>query len=248
MQMAAVRGLGDLMRRSGAEEILFVSEGDNPAVHEAPAVFSVWLRGLPHRLVDGRHTAVAPARTAIVLIAPGDLPARGHYIRPAGDQLQIEEFALRPGEGAYLRRVLTRLDNAIQPPRAAGAARLGNGVEIIGYGWQGQAAPGAVVQWELWWRPGGPAPDAAEYHFFNHLVDASGDRWGQQDGASLPAGNWRANDRVVSFFSLPVVAEAPQGPFWVRTGMYRYPDLADVPLLDEAGNPAGEWVTLGPLE
>jgi 4-amino-4-deoxy-L-arabinose transferase-like glycosyltransferase len=246
MQMAAVRDLREAMQRAGAGEALFVSDGDNPATQQTPAVFSVLLRGLPYRLVNGQTTAVLPAHTSIVIIAPGDLRARERYLQPAGDQLQVEVFGLRPGEGEYLRRVLVPAQAPVRPPQSVDGAVLANGVEIIGYGSRGSAAPGSEVQWEVWWQPGGPAA-SPEYHFFNHLVDGAGNRWGQQDGASYPIAMWREGDRIVSYFTLPITAEAPERPFWVRVGMYSYPDLAGVPVLDVAGNPAGDGVRLGPL-
>ena len=46
---------------------------------------------------------------------------------------------------------------------------------------------------------------------------------------------------VVSFFYLDWPGETAE-PYLVRTGVYRYPSLENVPLMDAAGNPAGEAV------
>ena len=59
-QMQAVSQARQRMDETGAEEILFVSDGDDPASEEAPAVFSVLLRELPHRLINGQTAAVLP--------------------------------------------------------------------------------------------------------------------------------------------------------------------------------------------
>lgn len=47
---------------------------------------------------------------------------------------------------------------------------------------------------------------------------------------------WRLDDLVVSYFALP------PGGAQVRAGMYAFPSLAPVAVLDGAGNPAGEWL------
>ncbi|MBI3361610.1 MAG: glycosyltransferase family 39 protein [Chloroflexi bacterium] len=244
MQSAVLREMRARMAEDGADEVLFVGEGDNPAVDEAPAVFDVLLRNVPHRFVDGRAAAVLPPRPAIVIIAQGDLPARDRYLAWAGGDARIESFQLRPGEGEYARLVLKPTGEVFPPHKAPDGSRLANGVEILGYDWRGNAAPGGEIAWEVWWRTGQPG---ADYHFFNHLVDANGARWGQEDGVSFPSNHWREGDRVISFFTLQISPDAPANPYWVRVGIYTYPDLTNVPVLDAAGNPAGDAVRIGPL-
>jgi hypothetical protein len=92
-----------------------------------------------------------------------------------------------------------------------------------------------TAAWQLYWHPGAN-PDPVEYHFFNHLLDGDGQRIGQQDEAVFWPLQWRAGDSIVSVFVLPWAAEAA-GSFSMRTGIYRYPSLENVPLLDVAGNP-----------
>ena len=89
-------------------------------------------------------------------------------------------------------------------------------------------------------------PEAADYHIFNHLLDAAGARVTQADGAAFAARQWRAGDGVVSRFVLPVPADVAP-PLTMRVGMYRFPSLESVPVLDEAANPAGDFVEI-PLE
>ena len=81
---------------------------------------------------------------------------------------------------------------------------------------------------------------------FNHLLDAAGTRVTQADGAAFAARQWRAGDGVVSRFVLPVPADVAP-PLTMRVGMYRFPSLESVPVLDEAANPAGDFVEI-PLE
>jgi len=44
---------------------------------------------------------------------------------------------------------------------------------------------------------------------------------------------------VISRFWLPLSSE-PQRPLTMRVGMYRFPSMENVPLLDEAANPVAD--------
>ncbi len=96
--------------------------------------------------------------------------------------------------------------------------------------------------WDLFWRTA-DNPDAADYHIFNHLLDAGGARLAQADAAAFAGPQWRTGDVVVSRFVLPVPAGVAP-PLTMRVGMYRFPSLESVPVLDEAANPAGDAVEL----
>ncbi len=65
----------------------------------------------------------------------------------------------------------------------------------------------------------------------------------QADGAAFAPWQWRAGDTVVSRFWLALDGALADSAT-VRTGMYTYPEIGEVPLLDVAGNPyapAVEW-------
>jgi 4-amino-4-deoxy-L-arabinose transferase-like glycosyltransferase len=218
--------VAEAAKRAGAEDILVVSDGSDPAVDLAPAVFSVLLHDAPHRFVDARTTAVFPAGPATVILWPGAQPAQELYQRWGGGQW-AGTVPLRTGEGvAYLARASGL---ALGVPRAREAsALLANGAELLGSGGDAQV-------WQLWWR----APDGGageDYHVFAHLLDANGARTAQADQATLRTLDWRSGDLVVDYFAL-----GGHGGV-VRAGMYAWPSLAPVAVLDAAGNPAGEWI------
>ena len=81
----------------------------------------------------------------------------------------------------------------------------------------------------------------------NHVIDNQGGRWGQMDGVGFAASSWRVGDTVMTWFDIPIAGEAPFPPYTLRVGMYTYPDVVGVSVLDVAGNPAGEFVDLGPV-
>ena len=90
-------------------------------------------------------------------------------------------------------------------------------------------------------------PAGSDFHWFNHLLDGAGYRWGQADGVGFPASEWRVGDTVIIWFDIDISPEAPQAPYTIRSGIYTYPGIVNVSLLDVAGNPAGEFVELGPI-
>jgi hypothetical protein len=115
--------------------------------------------------------------------------------------------------------------------------RLANGVTLVGYDRPVEVEGG--VRWQVHWETG--AAGEADYHFFNHLMDGDGRRVGQADAAAYPARQWRTGDRVVSRYTVSRPGEAA-GPLWMRTGMYTYPAVENVPVLDVAGNPCADAV------
>jgi len=227
--------------------VVVVSPGDDPNVDEWPAVFDVLLRDVPHRFVDGTHAALFPGAPAALLITPGADAAAQVYAQ-AGVLGPADDLPARPGDAPFrVARLGGGPGLALSP--VAEPRTLANGVELVGYRFSGGIGPGQSLEWWIAWRVLWPPSDpATDYHIFNHLVDASGVRWSQKDAGTVPAKDWAAGDLVVQVLRLEVEPGAGPGPFWMRVGMYTYPGLQNQPVLDVAGNPAGEAVMLGPLE
>jgi 4-amino-4-deoxy-L-arabinose transferase-like glycosyltransferase len=221
-------------RAAGQPEVLVVSEGAQPGLDLAPSVFDVLLGATPHRFVDGRTTAVFPAGPATVLLWPAQVdygwPVAALYRAwGGGDWGQI--IPLRQGEGQALIAVSPGAQPVVPRPLAA-PALLANGVVLLG---SGRAAGG----WQLWWQAPGPLP-GDHYQVFAHLLDAAGQRLAQVNGPTYPPDAWRAGDLVANRFALP------EGGSVVQAGMYAYPSLQPVEVLDAADNPAGQWLTFPP--
>jgi hypothetical protein len=104
------------------------------------------------------------------------------------------------------------------------------------------------VRWTLYVGVDADPPPDTDFHWFNHLVDGEGNRWGQSDGVGYPASEWRVGDTIAIWFDIAVSPDGPPPPYRIRTGMYTYPDITNVPLVDAAGDPAGDFVELGPLQ
>jgi hypothetical protein len=223
--------VASLSRQLDAPDIVVVSDGTDTWNDDTPAVFDTLPHGVPHRFIDGRTTAVFPGGPAAVIL----WPVAGGYAWPIEELYQswgegqwAAKVPLRAGEGeARIAEGAGNLPPVPSPSEAS--ALLANGAEVLGTG-------SAGVGWQLWWLAPGPRPGEA-YHLFAHLLDASGSRIAQEDAPTYPGAAWRAGDLVVSQFALPVGAS-------IRAGMYAYPSLSPVLVLDAAGNPAGDFLLL----
>ncbi len=218
---------------SGAPEALVVGEGSAPSVDELPAIFDVLLRDrLPYRFVDGRVSAVFPMYKSMLLVAPGAGQATKWYdVWPSAELL--DGFQLRTGDGSWPESPL----ETIPAPRL-----LQNGIELQGYKW----SPGATtsnlwLQWQVLWK------GESDTHFYVHLLDAEGAQLGQLDGEGFATASRKVGDRVVTLFDITQDRQETEGALWARVGMYTFPDMVGIPVIDAAGNPMTADVSLGPL-
>jgi hypothetical protein len=201
----------------------------------------VLLRDTPHRFVDVDRSALFPAHTAVVLLDQrqisqtwtGDL-----YLEAAASSTEIP---LRPGEGAYTilelpAQAKPQPDYPREPPDL-----LANWVNLLGHDELQRLDPETGL-WQIHWRTG-DNPDPSSYQFFNHLLDQNGQRIAQADAAAFAPWQWRAGDTLISRFLISW-PEAQDAPASMRVGMYHFPSLENVPLLDIAGNPFVDAATL----
>jgi hypothetical protein len=118
---------------------------------------------------------------------------------------------------------------------------------MLAFHYDGERGTDGTVLLSLAWWLDGPPPRGIDYHTFAHLVDGDGKRWGQQDMSSFPTAYWRTGDLMVTHFQIQTDPEAPSGEYWMHFGMYSYPEVVNVPVLDAAGNPAADIVVVGPI-
>ena len=236
MTLRAAERAEAVRQETQAAEILLASDAEDPQLAEFAAVYDVLHRDTPHRFVDVTRSALFPQAAAVVLLDRQMTgPAVDLYARAAGATTSIP---LRAGEG-QLRIMALPGQSAPSPEIAYNAPFLfSNFVKLFGYDLE--RLEDDIWLWRLYWRPADhPRPE--DYHFFNHLLDSSGGRVSQKDAAAFPARQWRAGDVVVSHFRLDLPPDAAP-PYVMRIGLYLYPDMENVPLMDVGGNPLGDAV------
>ena len=243
--LAAARQAEELQAKTEGAELITLLPGADPRYDGQAAVFDVLLGPGP-RPVDGRQALVFPARPVVYLANPGAEPALA-MLAEMGAEVE-PPLPLRAGSDAAYR-FFRRQPAAVDAPHSweGDPARWASGVTLLGYDWTGDPQPGGTVRWTLYWQIEGIPPVEGGLHWFNHLVDSEGTRWGQMDGVGLPVSEWRVGDVVLTWFDIAISDDAPPPPYFVRSGMYTYPDIVTISLLDVAGNPAGQFIKLGPI-
>ena len=235
-QSAANHALS-LAEETGATEILVVGKGHSIVVDEEPAIFDVLLRGrMAYRFVDSTAGALFPPHPAVAIVSPkAGEAAKWYQSWPAADS--GEGYALVTLDGSWPQEGL----QAVPGPRL-----FENGIEFQGYAWQNGAAPGTSHRLWLLWQVLWQGPE--DTHFFVHLLDGEDQLVGQQDTEGYPTAYRRKGDRIVSLFDIRDHNKAAGSPQWARTGLYLYPQVLNIPVIDDAGNtvtdavmiPAGE--------
>jgi hypothetical protein len=181
-----------------------------------------------------RSSALFPAEAAVVLLDGRDTtqPWTGDLYQQAASSTQ--EIPLRPGEGSFYVLSLNSDAGPLPAEPLDPTLLLANWVKLIGSD-QLQRLDPETGLWQLHWQTG-DNPDPAQYQFFNHLLDKNAARIGKSDDAAYTPGLGYSGDTIVSRFLIPW-PETAAPPHTMRVGMYRYPSLENVPLIDEAGNP-----------
>ncbi len=242
LTLRAVKSAEQMARELGGS-IVMMADGDNVEADNIASIWDVLVDpAFDPRVVDRRGAAVYPAGAAVLVNAPGE----------AADWPAITLSPLRPGEGRYQLQKWAG-DAAPVPLLSGGLSPLGpdrwaNGVRLVAARPVGNLQPGNTFRWQLTWRVNSLPPPGADYHWFNHLVDEADKRVGQMDGVGFPSRSWRVGDTVVTWFDVPIAPDAAPGAYKMRVGMYTYPDIQNVPVVDSAGNPVSDAVEVGPLE
>jgi hypothetical protein len=216
---------------TGASEVLVVGLGDSVVVHEGPAIFDILLRAgaTRYRFVDGDTAAVFPPHPSIVLLRPGAGEAERWYAAWT-PELIAGGYRLLSLDGSWPA-------GDVEPVQ--GQRLFENGIEVQGYSWEVDS--GRAEFWALWqvlWLQ----PD--DTHFFVHVKDEEGSLLGQGDAAGYPVHYRRRGDRVLSRFDIDVDRGTVVEHLSARVGLYYYPQVKNLRVLDSEGNPAADAIVL----
>jgi hypothetical protein len=223
-----------------ASEVLVVGQGDSIVVDQIPAIFDVLLRGrVAYRFVDGESAAVFPANRSVALVSPDAGEAAGWYGAWPTRELR-DGFRLVELDGSW-PQAPPWSEDPLEP--VGGPRTFQNGIEFQHYAWEaGQEGSGRFwLQWQVLWL----SPD--DTHFFVQVLDGEERLWGRQDSAGYPTEFRQKGDRVLTRFDITISEGTSGMPHWGRAGTYLYPQVVNVPVIDNAGNPVGDTVVMGPL-
>lgn len=201
-------------------DVIVISSGEVAPYDEDPAVWSVLLDPAPSlRFVDGRRTAVVPARpvTELITVQPDLRACAAPDCSGATNGISFEP---RPGGPRFLVRTAAPdpwagMITPVEPVRFA------NGARLTGY----VVLPGEVL---LRYRLPGPVP--ADFQVFVHALSDTGARLAQADRPGWPGRYWRADDTLYLWFALDLPDAADRllaGMYAVEDGSYRNIEVLD---------------------
>jgi len=145
-------------------------------------------------------------------------------------------------------------------------ANLDNRIALVGArartGWHGRDAnweeplaveAGRALHLTLTWRALASPRDS--YTVFIHLIDGAGRYVAGHDytplGGACPTylwfPKWLPGQTLIDPYRLVLPADVPPGDYWLEVGMYGMTSLRRLPVVDLAGNMAGDRVILGPV-
>jgi hypothetical protein len=132
-----------------------------------------------------------------------------------------------------------------------GGVNFANNVVFSGYSTSGGFYPGEYLGvWLGWWLHGPPQEDV-DYHFSVQIlqhIDQDTRLISQDDHVAFPANYWQGGDMVLSYFLLPLPLHLPSGNYSLQAGMYSYPDIVSVPVIDSSGQSVDTSAKLTRLE
>lgn len=206
-------------QQNGGEVIVLVPNAD-PAVNEEAAILHFALLGQPHRFSDAASgLIVCPQNRCQYLIGPGGAQASDYLTPQALSQMQLDQrYSVAT---LNLSQALPASLHPI-PNTPLGA----NGVQFTAYAIQRQ--PDKLRVWH--WLTVVNAPPRQDYHWYNHVLNAAGQKIAQRDSGGVAPANWRAGDQLLHWFDIPLTAEQSRQITSLRIGSYEYPNVKSVML------------------
>ena len=110
-----------------------------------------------------------------------------------------------------------------------------------------EPGPGSTLRLTLYWQA--QAEMEQDYTVFVHLLDAEGRLVAQHDGqpgeGSLPTSSWVEGEVIADEHPLRLDPNLPPGSYRLEVGLYLWPTMERLPVLDGAGQVQGDKVVLG---
>lgn len=226
----------------------------------------------PGQFVRDQVDLVLPASAPV---GPQAVRVRLSWLRPDGSKLKVRWWLLPMGESLNLNwlEVTEKEGRVFEAPEVQQpvGANLDNKVKLLGYNtslpkesnhpsglqWSRQQcaarAQACLVHFDFYWQ--GLSEMEQLYFVFLHLVDGQGQIVAQQDkGPGLrgkePTTSWLPGEIIADPVDLTLPPDLFPGHYTLRLGMYlpSAPNGSRLPVLDQTGQPAGDFVEIGTIE
>lgn len=206
-------------------------------------------------------------------VGPEVLRVRLSWLRPDGSRLKVRWWRLPVGESLNLNwlEVTEKEGRIFEAPELQHPvnANLDNKAKLLGYNtsldkesklqpglrWSREQcaaqAEACSVHFDFYWQ--GLSEMDQLYFVFLHLLDGQGQIVAQQDkGPGLrgkePTTSWLPGEVIADPVDLTLPPDLSPGHYTLRLGMYLPPEGPRLPLVDQTGQSAGDFVEIGTLE
>jgi len=151
-------------------------------------------------------------------------------------------------EGGRLRPVSEK--RLFEPPLVQHpmTANFASQIALLGYDLAPhELEPGSTLRLTLYWQA--QAEMEQDYTVFVHLLDAEGrlvaQHDGQPGGGNLPTSSWVGGEIIADEHPLGLDPNLPPGSYRLEVGLYLWPTMERLPVLDGAGRVQGDKAVLG---
>jgi hypothetical protein len=194
------------------------------------------------RWLTGGETLVLPAEGHALFLLPRSASADQAWLRSFLPANKLVDAVEGPDgqDAVHVYRIGRDADLAPAHPLTA---NLGQVARVQGYDIVDTEGSPGEVQVAVWWRVLA-RPVQGDLGPVARLTDAWGFFWGEHSPFHYPGEQWTPGETIVDLLSIPVGVGAPPGDYRVRFSLYSAQVGAALPVLDEAGAYAGQWVDL----
>jgi hypothetical protein len=189
-----------------------------------------------------------PIAQRFVLTMPADISVGAYQLEMRVAATQLKEFLTiyqgddtSPVERVTLGYVVVPWQGEMGDARPVGA-NLGDQITLLSFAAPDTVSPGAGFDITLYWEAQRSSDE--DYVVFVHLLDAGGQLVASHDGPPMdgrfPTTAWIAGEIVPDIHRLAINPEIPAGTYWLQVGMYRWPSLERLVVMEGPGVEASE--------
>ena len=168
------------------------------------------------------------------------------YSAGAANKATPQDFALENYAGLFDAQTTPGQFAQQNEPGQRVEAQFGPAIKFTGFDLpETTVAAGDTLHVNLYWQA--LAEPGDNYRAFVHLTDGT-TLWGQQDEAPacrLPTTVWRAGQRAMGQFRLPIRPDTPPGRYPLIIGLYQADTLERLRITGGAGQPGDDFLWLG---
>jgi 4-amino-4-deoxy-L-arabinose transferase-like glycosyltransferase len=225
----------DAVRRGEMSDVIIVTASGDPAVNEQATVMDVLLADTPHRFANANDGAILRGEPTQYIVTPNaSAQLLFENLKP---ETAVRETIISRREGSEEKYFRFQIDTANLSDYHPEDALWQNGAKLIGSRIKIEKKSMIVeILLSVTQQP------REDYHWFVRVFEEEKQIASRDIGGIHPS-NWRVGDLVVHRFVLGLPDDSAK-PTHIRIGSYEYPSVKQTPVLNKAGMPIDDGVTV----